>query len=125
MRWTYEIESGSFYFFLADGRPARQREFNDGLIVDLDHTDNLVGVEYRLGAPGLNDPAFRELVGDDAARTIEFAVANPPAPVALPAPRVPTPPQSSVLVVQIKGPSGPRVGEAVAPNEVELQLQDA
>lgn len=47
MRWTYEIETGAFYFYIADGgQPDRQREFNDGLVVDLDEAGNVIGVEY-------------------------------------------------------------------------------
>ncbi len=126
MRWTYEIETGAFYFYIADGgQPDRQREFNDGLVVDLDEAGNVIGVEYRLGAPGLRDEAFRGLVGVDDASAILFAVSNPPAPLRLPATTVPVRTQATVFVVRVKGPAGPRVGEAVTPDEVELQLQNA
>jgi uncharacterized protein YuzE len=46
MRWTFDVDAGALYAQLSEGRSARQAEIADGVVVDLDAHDTVLGVEF-------------------------------------------------------------------------------
>jgi uncharacterized protein YuzE len=45
MRWTFDLDADAIYVYLSNKRAARQVEFSDGIVVDLDSDERVVGVE--------------------------------------------------------------------------------
>ena len=46
MRWTFDVDAGALYAYLGEGPSARQLEISDGVVVDLDANDAVLGVEF-------------------------------------------------------------------------------
>jgi hypothetical protein len=63
MRWTADLDTGAFYFYLADGlRPSRQVVINTGLVVDLADDGTTIGFEYYPAGNPVDEYTAKELL---------------------------------------------------------------
>ena len=52
MRWTYDATAGALYVYLRTGQPVQQVEMPDGVIVDLNASAQVVGIEVLSAGAG-------------------------------------------------------------------------
>ncbi len=78
MRWTFDIDAGALYTYLGEGSSVRQLEISDGVVVDLDANDTVLGVEFL--TPSLPREQLAELGVSNAALEMLNYLVNTPLP---------------------------------------------
>lgn len=79
MRWTYDAQAAALYVTLHDGHPRRQEVTDEGLILDLDDSGTVLGIELIApwGNDAIGDLLPRLGLSDDTARFLRDLVTQP------------------------------------------------